>query len=173
MRQVVTIFLSLYLCLSVFGQTNEKDIELSSKFIIDLIDKVEWPNGANQDSFIINVVGDGKYVPILKSIAGSKSSNGKEIVINSISVDEKIGDCQIVFIATDSLSHLAKILKQVENKPTLTVSTFGTFARYGVMVNIRDIKNSQIVYAVNKMTARKAKLKISEDLIKKAVETFG
>ena len=49
----------------------------------------------------------------------------------------------------------------------------GTFARYGVMVNIREIKDNKIIYAINNMTARKAKLKISDDLLKKAVETFG
>jgi len=173
MIKAVTLFLSLFLCFSVYGQTNDKDIELSSKFIIDLIDKVEWPDASSQDSFVINVVGDGKYVPILQSIVSSSPSSGKKIVINSVSIDDKFEECQIVFIATDSLNHLAKILKQVEKKPILTVSMFGTFARYGVMVNIREVKNSKIKYAINKMTARKVKLIISEDLIKKAVETFG
>ncbi|RKX17629.1 MAG: hypothetical protein DRP51_10540 [Candidatus Zixiibacteriota bacterium] len=173
MKLMTTILFILFLSLTAFGQNNDKDVELSSKFIIDLIDKVEWPDASSKDSFVINVVGDGKYVPILQSIVSSSPSNGKNITINSVSIDNKLDGCQIVFIATDSLNHLAKILKQVEKKPILTVSMFGTFARYGVMVNIREVKNSKIKYAVNKMTARKAKLIISEDLIKKAVETFG
>jgi len=172
MKLTITFLFTLLILFSVYGQANDKDIELSSKFIIDLIDKVEWPDGTGNDKFVINVVGDGKYVPILQSIA-SVNFPGKNIVINSASIDDKLDESQIVFIATDSLSHLAKILKQVEKKPILTVSMHGTYARYGVMVNIREIKNSKIKYAINNMTARKAKLKISADLIKKAVETFG
>lgn len=172
MKRMTVIFFMILLCSAVNGQNNNKDIELSSKFIMDLIDKVEWPNASNQDSFVVNVIGDGKYVPILQSIASSNSS-GKKIVVNSVSIDDKFEECQMIFIATDSLSHLAKILKRVEKKPTLTVSMHGTYARYGVMINIREIKNNKVKYAINNMTARKSKLKISADLIKKAVETFG
>jgi len=173
MKRMMVIFFLILLCSVVNGQDNDKNIELSSKFIMDLIEKVEWPNGSEQDSFVINVVGDGKYVPILQSIASANSSGGKKIVVNSMSIDDKFEECQMIFIATDSLSHLAKILKRVEKKPTLTVSMHGTYARYGVMINIREIKNGKIKYAINNMTARKSKLKISADLIKKAVETFG
>ena len=170
MKQIGAIFLFLLLGLSVFAQ-NDDDNNISSNFIIDLIHKVEWPAGSNLDSFVINVVGDDKMVPALKSVAQSKSN--KKVIINSLSLNDNFEQCQILFIATDSLSHLAKILKRVENKPILTVSNQGTFARYGVMINIRDVKNNKIKYAVNNMTARKAKLKISDDLLKKAVETFG
>ena len=96
-----------------------------------------------------------------------------KIMVNSKSINDKFEDCHLLFIGSDSLSHLAKILKKVENKPTLTVSNHGTFARYGVMINIREIKNNKVRYAVNNMTARKSKLKISEDLLKKAIETYG
>ena len=55
----------------------------------------------------------------------------------------------------------------------MTVSIHRSFARYGVMVNIREIKNNKIEYDINNMTARKSNLKIDEDFRKKAVETFG
>lgn len=173
MKRIMTLFIILILGLAVNGQNNDKEIELSSKFIIDLIDEVEWSEGSYRDSFVINVVGDNSFVPILQSIARSDSSGGKKIVINSVSLDDKFEECQMIFIATDSLSHLAKILKKVEKKPILTVSMHDTFARYGVMVNIREIRNNKIKYAVNNITARKSKLKISDELLKKAVETFG
>lgn len=173
MRQAITLFFSLFLCFSVYGQTNDKDIKLRSNFIIDLIDKVEWPDGTVQDSFVINVVGDNGIVSALQSLVASNSSGRKKIVINSVSIDVKFEACQMVVIATDSLNHLAKILKKTAKKPILTVSMYKTFARYGVMINIREITDSKIKYAINKMTARKAKLEISKDLVKNAVETYG
>ena len=173
MKLIMTLSIILILGLAVNGQDNDKDIELSSKFIIDLIDEVEWPEGSYRDSFVINVVGDNGFVSILRSIARSKSSGGKNIIINPVSIDDKFEECQMIFISTDSLSHLAKILKKAEKKPILTVSIHRSFARYGVMVNIREIKNNKIEYDINNMTARKSNLKIDEDFRKKAVETFG
>jgi len=173
MKRLMTLLVMLILSLTVNGQNNEKEIELSSKFIIDLIEKVEWPESAGRDSFVINVIGDNRFVPILRSMADTGRTGGKKIIINSVTLEDKFDECQMIFIATDSLSRLAKILKKVEKKPVLTVSMHGTFARYGVMVNIREIKNNKIKYAINNMTAHKSNLKISEDLRKKAVETFG
>ena len=80
MKLIMTLSIILILGLAVNGQDNDKDIELSSKFIIDLIDEVEWPEGSYRDSFVINVVGDNGFVPILQSIARSDSSGGKKIV---------------------------------------------------------------------------------------------
>ncbi|MCP4704657.1 MAG: YfiR family protein [candidate division Zixibacteria bacterium] len=173
MKRMILILVIVLLCPAVFGQNNDKDVELSSKFIIDLISKVKWPAESDTESFVIKVVGNNLYVPILQSIADSNNSGDKKIVIKAVSLDDKFENCQIVFIATDDLGNLAKVLNKVEKKSTLTVSMHGTFARYGVMVNIREIKDNEIKYAINKMTARKAKLEIDDDLIKDAVETFG
>jgi len=165
------IFIML-LGMSVFGQPDSaKDTDLISNFVIDVIDKVKWPDNMNKDSLTILVVGNGNYSSELESAARAK--NGRKVTIKSISANEKIENCGMVFIATDSLNHLAGILKQVENKPILTVSKHGTFARYGVMINIREAKNKKVKYALNNMTARHSKIEFNSELIAKAVETYG
>ena len=173
MKRIILIFVIILVCPAVFGQNNNKDAELSSKFIIDLISKVIWPEKIEGNNFTINVVGDNKLVPLLQSLVKSNKSGEENVIINSVGLDGKIEECQMVFIAADSLELLAKILKRVEKKPILTVSMYSTFARYGVMVNIREAKNNEIEYAINNMTTRRSNLIMSDDLIKKAVETYG
>lgn len=174
MRSAVTLLLFLLLCSSIFGQSASGNTDsIKAAFVIDLINNVEWPANINKDSLVICVVGDTAIVPELKKAAALSAGKGSKMTVNSASFDEGTGNCQIMFIASGALPDLAKALKSVEGTPTLTVSSQKDFSRYGVMVNIREVKNGNVVFAVNKMAARHANIKIDPKLIQKAVETFG
>ncbi len=172
MKVAAKIVFILLISASLSGQVDTtSNNRLHSAFVMEVIDEVEWPNKSNQDSVAIVVIGDGGFVASLDQAA--KSKNSRKVIVKSASVEDNLAIYDIVFIATDSLDHLAKILKKVENLPILTISNHGTFARYGVMIGISDIKDDKINFVINNMTARHSKIKISKDLIVRAVKTFG
>ncbi len=144
-------------------------------FIIDLFDKVEWPAGS-ETANTIYVIGESSVVTALESSAAESTKSGKIVNIKKISVDEEFNGCRMLFIASNDLGALAKILKKVKGTSILTVSDVDGFARYGVMINILVPGNDsklKVGLVINKMTVRDAGLKIDEGLMEKADKTFG
>jgi hypothetical protein len=157
---------------TAFGQAHDT---AKAEFVINLFDKVEWPSNSAQEQ-LIYVIGDSPIVPLLEEKASGKSKDGKIIKIKKISVDDDFTGCHILYIASDDLADLAKILKKVKGTSILTVSHVDGFARYGVMINVLDPtekSKEKIGLVINKMTARDAGIKIDPKLIASADKTFG
>ncbi len=156
---------------NLLADNNEK-----ADFVFELLDHVEWPAANNGSEIKICVLGKSPLLESLQKLAESKSTSSRKIIVSQISLEDDITGCHILVIASTELSDLAVALKKVKNQATLTVSDIKGYARYGVMVNITDQDSSEKkepVIEINKMSAREAGLKISEDLLKKASKTYG
>jgi len=171
-----TIFALCVLSFIAFSSVFSQDHNTTkADFILDLFQKVEWPSEFAQDHSIY-VIGDSPAVPVLEKKAAERSKNGKTISIKKISVDDDYAGCRILYLATDDLGQLAKVLKKVKGTSILTVSDVDGFARYGVMINVlepSDQSKEKVGLIINKMTARDAGLKIDPKLIENADKTFG
>jgi hypothetical protein len=150
--------------------------EDKSEFILNLIEKVEWPaeSGLKTKPFEICVIGNASLAEKLTKQVAKISKPDLKIVVRAIDTDQEYLTARIVVIAIDDLKQLAGILKNVKDKPILTVGESEGFARYGVMINIIESENAgEFKLIINKMTSRKAGLEIDPDLIKKADKTYG
>ncbi len=150
--------------------------EDKSEFILDLIEKVEWPAeaGVKTKPFEICVIGDASLAEKLNKLAANISKPGFKIVVRAIDADQDYLSARIVVIATDDLGELASVLKNVKDKPILTVGERKGFARYGVMINIIESEETgKLNLIINKITSRKAGLEIDPDLIKRADKIYG
>ncbi|MEE9443798.1 MAG: YfiR family protein [candidate division Zixibacteria bacterium] len=169
----VSLFALLFMWVLVSADA-DSDAEYKSKFIINLVDYVEWPAGGDTDNkgtIAISVIGDSPLLPKLKAMAEAKTKDGKKIVIKEKVINEQSYDCQILFLASKETSDLAKVLKKVKGNPVLTVSDCEYFANYGVMINFYNEENdgkSKVKFEVNKATVSMAGLKISSKLLKLA-----
>ncbi|UCD94817.1 MAG: YfiR family protein [Candidatus Zixiibacteriota bacterium] len=182
MKKSATLLLTLTLALGIaaLGDDNApKNTENTAEFIIELTDKIEWPADvmdANKGVITITVVGDSLLTSKLREMAESTETAGGKLEIKSALPDDDFSSTEILFIAGQELSDLAKILKSTEGMPVLTITDVEGFARYGVIIEIsdeKDSKDSEIKFILNKMVLKKSGLKMSDKLIKKAIKVFG
>lgn len=174
MKNVCISLFALLFMWALVSADADGDAEYKSKFIINLVDYVDWPAGGDADesgSIAIAVIGDSPLLPKLKAMAETKTKDGKKIVIKEKVLNESTYDCQILFLASKETSDLAQVLKKVNGNPVLTVSDCDYFANYGVMINFYNEENdgkSKVKFEVNKATVSMAGLKISSKLLKLA-----
>lgn len=160
-------------CGLLFSPTAAVDVSQKADFILKLIDYVEWPAGKQVDAsgaIVIACVGESPEVAKLKELAAAKSAEGLKVTVKVLSATDTLAGNQIVYISNCDKAELAKVLKGLGTKPTLTVSSCASFARFGVMVNILDdaSSGSKVSFEVNTITVKEAGLKIGSQLLKLA-----
>jgi hypothetical protein len=175
MKTLASVIGMLFLGLVAFGdELTSAEIEYKADFIIKIVDYVTWPEGADVDSngsVVIAIIGESPLIPALEELADQKTREGKKMRIKSLTVEDDLTDCQILFLPMDDKVQLAKVLKKVQNVPVLTISDCHYFARYGVMVNFfkEEVEGKEkIKFEVNTMTMQFAGLKMSSKLLKLA-----
>lgn len=176
LRKYISILSVLALALTASGQTKpDGGLNLRAKFIIDLIDEVEWPVKSTADTgqnFTISVVNDSAMAARLQELAKEASTATRRLSVKIASPDADLIASQMIFIGSEELQVLAQTLKSIKKKSILTVSDSKGFAGYGVMVEL--IPNSgKLEFAINKMAMKEASLKISQELLEKARKIYG
>ncbi len=173
MKRFAALFIVPFLGLQFLGINSALgDIDTMADFIINLANEVSWPEGSfnKNNEFVISVIGNSDLAARLEKKDKSKSKY--RFIIKNVGVDDDIENSHLVFLGITDLPELAKILKRLKTLPILTVTNSSGFARYGVMIELLN-KDDKVEYAINKMTARDARIEISDKLIKKAIKTFG
>ncbi|HKK20444.1 MAG TPA: YfiR family protein [candidate division Zixibacteria bacterium] len=173
MKRLIVLTLCLLVSAAVFAQGNDsKSLTNKAQFIIDLVDNMEWTTGKklpDTETVTICVVENAPIVAKLKELAAKHDGNRK-FDIKVVDLTDDLGSCHIVYLPTDDLGKLAKVLKKVADKKVVTVSDAQDFARYGVMINfIDDAGSGKLKYEVNKMVLDMTGIKLSQDLLKEAV----
>jgi hypothetical protein len=175
-KKYISILSVLALTLTASGQIKPDDgLNLRAKFVIDMIDEVEWPVENIADTgqkFTISVVGDSAMAARLQELAREAPTDTRRLSVKIASSDADLVVSQMIFIGSEELPVLAQTLKLIREKPILTVSDSKGFAGYGVMVEL--ISNSdKLEFAINKMALKEASLKLSEKLLEKARKIYG
>ncbi len=173
MRTNILMAILSLLWLSVVGKTlTPEETESKADFIIKAVDYVTWPEGAGTNAdgaIVIGVVGESPLMAKLTEMAATKTAEGTKIVVKSLTLEDDLTVCQVLFMSTEDKADLAKILKKLKQAPILTISDAEYFARYGVMVNfIQEAGDSSVKFEVNKMVLGFAGLKMSSRLLKLA-----
>ncbi len=173
MKRLAVLLLCLTMSVAVLAQDqSDKALSAKAQFIIDLVDNLEWTKGKkipDSETVSICVVEDAPIVAKLKELAAQRSANRK-FDIKVVGLADEVDNCHIVYLPTDDLGKLAKVLKKVENKKVVTISDAQDFARFGVMINIIDDNSgSKVKFEVNKMVLDMAGVSLAPDLLKQAV----
>ena len=174
MKKIIFILPLLLLNFAVLGSDNdnEEDIAFKANFILNLLDKIEWPadtQATDTNPLIISILGQSPITSKIEELAAEKFVRGKKIVIKTVAIRDDISDSKILFFPTKNLKELARILNKVEGTRVVTVSDCDEFARYGVMFNFyKEEDQKQVKFELNKMVLDFAGLKVDPDIYKKA-----
>jgi hypothetical protein len=168
-RKIVTISLVSLFAVGIISADDNK-ITSEAEFILDLFNKIEWPESTTDSApFVISIIGETPLAEQLTALANDKTINGHAVEIQSVGIGDDLSKSMIVFIGSSELGDLAKVLKRVDGKKILTVSSNENFARYGVMINfVQDEGESKLGYELNKLSLKMAGLKADPELIENA-----
>jgi len=150
----------------------DDEVSYKAEFIIDLIDNIELSDDSklsDAEEILIYVVGESPVQARLEELAGKLADNGRKISVENVSYTDDLGACDILFLPSHELSDLAKVLKKLNGKRTVTVADSKDFARYGAMINFyEDEKESEVHYEVNQLVLDSAGIHLSSKVLDKA-----
>ncbi|UCC45169.1 MAG: YfiR family protein [Candidatus Zixiibacteriota bacterium] len=174
MRKTLLVVAVMLLSLGAYADDNsEKTVAFKAEFIVHLLDNVEWSKAEQHedtDNITIYVVGECPVNGKLEEYASKESKDGKTIEVKVVSSADSISEADIVFVASDDLGTLAKVLKKVKGTHALTVSDAKDFARYGVMINfLQEEGSDKVKLEVNKIVLDNAGAKLNSKILEKAV----
>lgn len=141
------------------------EYEVKAAFLYNIGKFIEWPErrGENKEYLIVGILGHDCFEGKLEMLRGKKI-RGRKIVIRKISSVNGAKNCDILFISSSEKTRIDLILRELANKPVLTVGDTDSFAEKGVMVNFY-IENERIRFAINNEAARRADVRIHSNLL--------
>lgn len=145
----------------------EDEYNSKALYMYNFCKYVQWPSSFQSDSYIICVAGDSPIMDKLVAFTKGKTVNNKKIVVRKYDPKDK-SLFHILFISDSQEGNFNSLRAAVQNNPTLVVTENPALSASSHISF--TILGDKVKYIVNKAGAEKAGLKISQDLIKFAVE---
>ncbi len=173
MKKSLVILSGLLIAMFALAQADtDKEVSRKAEFIIGLIDNVEWSDDGKpgkDDEIVIYVVGESPVTTRLEELAEEESAKGPSITVTVVSESDDLSASHILFLASDDVAVLAKVLKKLNGSRTVTVANTKDFARYGAMISFFNKEgDSDIHYEINRLVVESAGITISSKVMDKA-----
>jgi hypothetical protein len=131
----------------------------------------EWPatiaqNGS--DSFDICVLGENPFGTALANVVANEKVAGRRVIAKQIPLPEDAINCRVLFISSSEDKQLKQILSSLSAASVLTVSDLPHFTQLGGMVQF-VLEDNRVRFEVNSASAARARLTLSSELLKLAV----
>ncbi len=166
--------LACLLLLVPSGNAAEGPSEYAVKaaFLYNFAKFVEWPAGTfagAADPIALCVLGENPFGTLLEDAVRDKTVNGRQIAVHQSKTLSAAARCHIVFLASGSLD---ENLGALANRPVLTVSDVESAAERGAIIGLK-LEERKVRFEVNLISAKKAHLKLSSQLLKVAARLIG
>ena len=172
----VPIIFGLWLVLAglfagvVRGETLSHEYPLKAVFLLNFAHYTGWPANAfaGPDSpFIIGVLGDDPFGPLLDDAVRNEKLEGRKIVVERYRHVEEIQACHILFVSQSETRRLDRILADLKGRPVLTVRDVENSAAPAVCVQFVT-ENNKIRLRINPEGLKAANLTMSSKLLRTA-----
>ncbi len=145
------------------------EYQVKAAFIVNFINFIEWPDTAlSADSFTIGILGRDPSAGAIGALKG-KTVKGRKLLVKYFDDPEEARNADLLFISPSEKRSLPLILKNLRNRPVLTVGDQQGFARSGVMINMVIVRK-RVGFEINLPASHRAGLRISSQLLKLAKE---
>ena len=98
-------------------------------------------------------------------------TSGRQLSVSFLNAGDNLGgldNCKLVYVATTSDKQVRKVLRHLQDRPSLTVGESDNFLKMGGMIHFVRVDN-KVRFAINTDAVDKAGLKISSNVLKIAV----
>lgn len=144
------------------------EYELKAAYLFNFGKFITWPDDAFVSSgnyFIIGVYGKDPFGNVLTEVVKNKSLQNREVKIIICENAEDARKCHILFLSQISGQQAMEMVKQLGNKPVLTVGDqIEDFCQNGGVVNFcpQNFKNR---FEISNVAAQKIRIVISSKLL--------
>ena len=147
--------------------------ELKTAFLYNFVLFTQWPADSTQEnSPYINVctIGQDPFGPVLEQLQGRKIRDKRIFLKREVSLDQ-VRDCHLLYISANEPENLARIREQLRDSSVLTVSDLNPASSERTIINM-IIDNKRLVFDVDMMSARQARLMMSSKLLRLARRVY-
>ncbi|MCP4699767.1 MAG: YfiR family protein [Gammaproteobacteria bacterium] len=140
----------------------------TASYLYELAQVISWPLSAFADSdapFRICILGWTSFRKQLDFVIKNKRAKQRRIVVQSLAQQDKLTDCQILFIAQSEQRRFADIIAGIEKYPIVTVGDIAGFFKNGGMFELYKHKR-QVYIAFDPETISEAGLKANAELLR-------
>lgn len=166
-RLGLSLLLGISLCLSapMFAR-DDMAAQLKAAIVFKLGRYVSWPDhalGAQNGRLTICVLGDFSVADALAGVRGREVA-GRRVAVHEIDAGDTGDDCGLLFIGARSIDVGSALVRDLAERPVLTVSDATDFARgYGIIELVE--RDRRLGFRVNLNNAHRARVRISSSLL--------
>lgn len=142
------------------------EYQIKAAYLYNFASFTEWP-APLAGPVTVCIYGPDPFGSWLDTALSGKTIDGQPLALVRTSTVEMLPDCQIVFVSTEVISNLPRVLDVLRNHSVLTVADSPGAAAAGVMLNMIPMAD-RIGFEVNLRRAREQGLSISLQLLRLA-----
>lgn len=165
-----SLALTFFITCSFTGlqQGQAKEYNLKAAFIYNFTKYIEWNEPADENEFIIGIIGESSINDPLAEIVKTETVDNKKITIRRFTKPSEITSCHILFISHNCSIPLEDILAKITSKGTLIISEKNGYAEQGTAINFVIVKQ-KLKFEANVKALNAAGLTASSQLLKLAI----
>lgn len=145
------------------------ETEVKAAYLFNLARFVDWPAWSFDSPgspFIIGVLGDDLMTETLRATLEGKTVRGRPVAVEQWRRAEDVR-AHILFIGAQESFVLPRVLRQLDDRPILTVGDMDAFAERGGMVSF-VLERRHVRFDVNHERVQRAGLQMSSQVLKLA-----
>ena len=154
-------------CSAWAGEFDEYAVKAA--YLYNFAKFVEWPPGtfATTDApLLICIAGDNPFGAALATLS-DKTVENHPVRLRHMPTAGSLAQCHIVFISRTEQGRFRAMLEKLDDLPILSVSDIADFTRAGGMIDLVEVEQ-RIRFNINLSAARRARLRLSSQLLKLA-----
>src|SRR5437660_11176490 len=168
-----TRFVFVAVCLAAFQRSAGQDpapseYQVKAACIYNFTKFIEWPPEAfppeRSSPLVIGVIGEDPFNAELERSVQNNEVRGRKFVVRHFRNADEAKSCQILFVSRSVRKSMTDILAAVSTLPVLTVSETDRFVQAGGIINF-VIEQNKVRFEINAAAAKKARLKVSSQLL--------
>jgi hypothetical protein len=129
---------------------------------------IQWPAETNVNNpdkpFVIGVIGDNPFGPVLEQLYQKRRIKNKEVEIRYINRIEEINGSNILFISSSCKDNLEEIIRALQGRPILTVADSKGFSKANIHINLYSPRK-EIPFQINPAALRSSGLRVDYRLL--------
>lgn len=172
MRRFISILLlSLFIATGSQAATSPGEYQVKAAYIYNFAKFIHWPDttfSSKKSPLVIGVLGTDVFNDKL-TLLTSKTVRNRPIVIKYFKTLEEIDTCHLLYISPSDKGHTELILKNLGNRPIVTVGEGQRFAQQGGVIQFLK-KRERLRFIINLKVAEINSMTIDSQLLSLAVD---
>jgi hypothetical protein len=150
------------------------EFRLKAAFLVKFAQFVEWPAGVfeGRSDVDVCVMRPSPFGTELHDAVKGETLRGLPLSVREVTRESQAETCHLLFLADVENVRARAILRDLADRPVLTVSDQPTFGRAGGMITLHLVEG-RVRFAVNLPRAERAGLRLSSQLLRLATNVEG